>query len=121
MQSLHHPNVVGLKEFFYHKRKGKDEVYLNVVMDFVPDTIYRAVRNCAKNKDIIPIQNCRVLLFASSIPSFELRAQNLIVRCNARRYTLSRCAGHLLIVERSGFVTVISNLRISFLTRKLMT
>lgn len=60
MQSLSHPNVVGLKEYFYHKRKSKDEVYLNVVMDFVPDTVYRAIRNHVKDNALIPIECCKV-------------------------------------------------------------
>lgn len=33
----------------------KDEVYLNLVLDFVPETVYRVARHFNKAKSIIPI------------------------------------------------------------------
>lgn len=46
--------------------KQKDEVYLNLVLDFVPETVYRVARHFNKAKSIIPIIYVKVnnLLFA---------------------------------------------------------
>lgn len=33
----------------------KDEVYLNLVLDYVPETVYRVARHFNKAKSIIPI------------------------------------------------------------------
>ena len=32
----------------------KDEVYLNLVLDFVPETVYRVIRHHSKAKQIMP-------------------------------------------------------------------
>ena len=36
MQELHHPNCINLKNFFFTPSEKPDEVYLNCVMDFIP-------------------------------------------------------------------------------------
>jgi len=32
----------------------KDEVYLNLVLEYVPETVYRVARNCSKSKQTLP-------------------------------------------------------------------
>lgn len=41
----------------------KDEVYLNLVLDFVPETVYRVARHFNKAKSIIPIIYVKVSFF----------------------------------------------------------
>lgn len=41
MRIVHHPNIVQLKAFFYNNGEMKDEVYLNLVLEYVPETVYR--------------------------------------------------------------------------------
>lgn len=48
MRLLDHPNVVKLKQSFYSTQQDKDEVYLNLVLEFVPDTVYRIIKHYAK-------------------------------------------------------------------------
>ncbi|CAO3594102.1 unnamed protein product [Absidia cylindrospora] len=56
MRSVWHPNIVALKAFFYSNGDGKkDEVYLNLVLEYVPETVYRATRQYAKAKQPMPI------------------------------------------------------------------
>lgn len=43
----------------------KDEVYLNLVLDFVPETVYRVARHFNKAKSIIPIIYVKVTFFFS--------------------------------------------------------
>ena len=38
----------------------KDEVYLNLVLEFVPETVYRVARHYSKNKQTIPILYIKV-------------------------------------------------------------
>eukprot|EP01086_Lenisia_limosa_P008422 TRINITY_DN297_c0_g1_i2.p1 TRINITY_DN297_c0_g1~~TRINITY_DN297_c0_g1_i2.p1 ORF type:complete len:343 (+),score=21.75 TRINITY_DN297_c0_g1_i2:154-1182(+) len=56
MRLFDHCNVVKLKHCFYSngdKRQG--EVYLNVVMEFVPDSVFRVVRHYHRKKQAIPL------------------------------------------------------------------
>uniref|UniRef100_A0A8B9RN12 [tau protein] kinase n=1 Tax=Astyanax mexicanus TaxID=7994 RepID=A0A8B9RN12_ASTMX len=55
MRKLDHCNIVRLRYFFYSSGEKKDEVYLNLVLDFVPETVYRVARHFNKAKTIIPI------------------------------------------------------------------
>lgn len=38
----------------------KDEVYLNLVLEYVPETVYRVARHYSKNKQTIPILYIKV-------------------------------------------------------------
>ncbi len=63
MKELDHPNVVKLKHFFYHRDETKEpenDIYLNLVMEFIPETIYRITRNHTKAKKLIPLEYIRV-------------------------------------------------------------
>jgi glycogen synthase kinase 3 beta len=41
MKMVDHPNIVSLEYYFYSSGDKKDEVFLNLVLDFVPETIYK--------------------------------------------------------------------------------
>uniref|UniRef100_A0A8C7LVP0 Glycogen synthase kinase 3 beta n=1 Tax=Oncorhynchus mykiss TaxID=8022 RepID=A0A8C7LVP0_ONCMY len=45
MRKLDHCNIVRLRYFFYSSGDKKDEVYLNLVLDYVPETVYRVARH----------------------------------------------------------------------------
>ncbi len=51
---LHHPNCVEMRQSFYTNGDKQDEVYLNVVMDFIPDTAYRVMKQYLKMKQMVP-------------------------------------------------------------------
>lgn len=57
MQMLHHPNVVSLVDSFFTNDNNEkpDEVYLNLVLEFVPDTVYRVCRQYTKLKQTMPM------------------------------------------------------------------
>jgi len=48
MKELYHPNIATLRHAFYTPGDKKDEHYLNIVMDFLPETIYRIVKHYNK-------------------------------------------------------------------------
>jgi len=54
MRKLDHCNIVKLKYFFYTNGDKKDEVFLNLVLEFVPETVYRVARQYCKNRQNIP-------------------------------------------------------------------
>jgi glycogen synthase kinase 3 beta len=60
MRLVSHPNIVGLKAFFYSNGEKKDEVFLNLVLEFVPETVYRGSRHFAKLKQSMPILSIKV-------------------------------------------------------------
>ncbi|KAG1009118.1 hypothetical protein G6F27_005866 [Rhizopus arrhizus] len=56
MRLVDHPNVCQLKSYFYNQVENKeDEVYLNLVMEYIPDTLYKATRQYAKSKVNMPM------------------------------------------------------------------
>lgn len=71
MQQLGHPNIVELKNnFFTNGEKVKiyfkklniknDEVFLNLVLEFIPDTVYRVSRHYSKLKQSVPMVYVKV-------------------------------------------------------------
>jgi len=54
LQELNHQNVTTLKHAFYTQADGSDETYLNVVMDFVPENLYRVLKYYNKTKQPFP-------------------------------------------------------------------
>jgi len=62
MQELDHANVVKMKHYFVSQGESADEVYLNVVMDFIPETLYRVLKFYVKMKQ--PFPNILVKLYA---------------------------------------------------------
>eukprot|EP01108_Squamamoeba_japonica_P003304 TRINITY_DN26_c0_g1_i5.p2 TRINITY_DN26_c0_g1~~TRINITY_DN26_c0_g1_i5.p2 ORF type:complete len:210 (+),score=80.64 TRINITY_DN26_c0_g1_i5:164-793(+) len=56
MRLLSHTNVVQLKSSFYTSgSKPSDDVYLNLVLEFVPETVYKVARQYTKQKQHIPM------------------------------------------------------------------
>lgn len=93
MRLLKHPNIVDLKHCFYSNGEKSDELYLNLVLEYVPMTIYklgRAFRKRAnKSERAIPLiqiklymyQLCRALGYthARGVCHRDIKPQNLLV------------------------------------------
>lgn len=54
MKEFFHPNVITLKHAFYTQGDKPDEIYLNVVMDYIPETVYRVLKHYNKMKNPVP-------------------------------------------------------------------
>jgi glycogen synthase kinase 3 beta len=82
MRLVSHPNVVDLKAFFYSNGDKvclalkamrypvryvlslqKDEVYLNLMLEYVPETVYRASRHYAKLKQQMPMLQIKLYMY----------------------------------------------------------
>ena len=54
MRLLDHPNVVSLKHCFFSTTE-KDELYLNLVLEYVPETIHRVIKHYSKMSQRMPL------------------------------------------------------------------
>jgi len=48
MKELSHYNIVTLKKAFYTRGENADDMYLNLVMEYIPDTAYSVVKRYLK-------------------------------------------------------------------------
>ena len=99
MKMLDHVNVTALHHYYYTDGEKPDETYLNLVMDFIPQTVYGMSRHFAKAKKVFPMlmlklftyQLCRSLAYIHSlgICHRDIKPQNLLV--NPETYVLKLC------------------------------
>lgn len=54
MRLLDHPNTVSLKHCFFSTTE-KDELYLNLVLEFVPETVHRVIKHYYKMNQRLPL------------------------------------------------------------------
>ncbi|CAI0382028.1 unnamed protein product [Linum tenue] len=54
MRLLDHPNVVALKHCFFSTTE-KDELYLNLVLEYVPETVHRVIKHYNKLTQRMPL------------------------------------------------------------------
>ncbi|KAL1919046.1 uncharacterized protein VTP21DRAFT_2427 [Calcarisporiella thermophila] len=89
MKVLDHPNIVQLKSYFYTNGEKNGEVYLQLVLDYVPQTIYRVTRDYAKQKQPIPMLLVKLYMYqvfrslayihALGICHRDIKPQNLLL------------------------------------------
>ncbi|XP_008803034.1 shaggy-related protein kinase epsilon-like isoform X1 [Phoenix dactylifera] len=99
MQLLDHPNVVQLKNYFFSTTE-KDEVYLNLVLEYVSETVYRVARHYHRMNQHMPLiyvqlytyQICRALAYMHGVVGVchrDIKPQNLLV--NPHTHQLKVC------------------------------
>lgn len=63
MRRLEHCNIVKLLYFFYTSGEKKDEIYLNLVLEFIPETVYKVARQYSKSKVTIPVAFIKLYMY----------------------------------------------------------
>ena len=63
MRRLEHCNIVKLMYFFYTSGEKKDEIYLNLVLEFIPETVYKVARQYSKSKQTIPVTFIKLYMY----------------------------------------------------------
>ncbi|CAM0958193.1 unnamed protein product [Alopecurus aequalis] len=90
MRVLDHPNVVALKHCFFSKTE-KEELYLNLVLEYVPETAHRVIKHYNKMNQRMPLiyaklymyQICRSLAYIHNsigVCHRDIKPQNLLLK-----------------------------------------
>ncbi|KAF3948302.1 hypothetical protein ACB098_10G133700 [Castanea mollissima] len=98
MHLLDHPNVVCLKHCFFSTTE-KNELYLNLVLEYVPETVYRVIRHYKKMHQRMPLiyvkiyfyQICRALAYIHNTVGVchrDVKPQNLLVNPHTHQVKL---------------------------------
>jgi kinase len=62
MQVLDHPNVVCLKHYFC-STTDKDELYLNLVLEYVPETVHRVIKHYNRMNQRMPLIYVKLYMY----------------------------------------------------------
>ncbi|KAF2446297.1 glycogen synthase kinase-like protein-3 beta [Karstenula rhodostoma CBS 690.94] len=121
MRIVRHPNIVELKAFFYNNgdrvRPQKDEVYLNLVLEYVPETVYRASRYFNKMKTVMPILETKLYTYqlfrslayihSQGICHRDIKPQNLLLDPSTGVLKLCDFGSAKILVENEPNVSYI--------------
>jgi glycogen synthase kinase 3 beta len=63
IEMLDHPNCLKLYKAYYTNGKNKDEVYLNIVTEYVPENLYKYHKSFRLKKQQFPNSVIRVVAY----------------------------------------------------------
>lgn len=117
MRKLDHCNVIRLRYFFYSNGEKKDEVYLNLILDYFPTTVYQIARHYSKSKQMIPILYVKLYMYQllralAYIHSFgichrDIKPQNLLLHADTVVLKLIDFGSAKVLVEGEANVSYI--------------
>lgn len=75
-----HPYIVALKHHFLSKGSKSDDVYLNLVLEFVPETIYSVAKKYYRNNELMPLVMVKLYMYQLSRALAHLHGMNICHR-----------------------------------------
>ncbi|KAJ8908562.1 hypothetical protein NDN08_005267 [Rhodosorus marinus] len=117
MKMLTHRNVILLRESFYSTDASDDGIYLNLVMDYVPETLSQAVRSYTKSKSLMPLTILKVYCFqmfrslwyihSKGICHRDVKPQNLLLNPATQELKLCDFGSAKVLVENEANMSYI--------------
>lgn len=71
MQVLDHPNVVCLKHYFCSTTE-KEEIYLNLVLEYVPETVHRVIKHYNKMNQRMPLIYVKLYMYQVKVATLQV-------------------------------------------------
>lgn len=86
MRLMDHPNVISLKHCFF-STTTRDELFLNLVMDYVPETMYKVLKHYTNSNQRMPLIYVKLYTYQVLIFSFVF-PQIIFLQLNFDSYYL---------------------------------
>lgn len=67
MRAMEHPNVICLKHCFF-STTPRDELFLNLVMEYVPETLYRVLKHYSNANQRMPLIYVKLYMYQVGEP-----------------------------------------------------
>lgn len=112
-----HSNIVALKHCFYSQGEKADELYLNLVLEYVPETVYSISRHHQRTKTALPLLYVKLYLYqlsralshihAVGICHRDIKPQNLLVNPDTQQLKLCDFGSAKVLVKGEPNVSYI--------------
>jgi len=117
MRMVKHPNTVELIDSFYQRDKEKNEVFLNLILGYMPENLYEVSSRYAKRNEQMPMshiqaytwQLCRALGYVHNlgICHRDIKPQNLLIDSETQRLRLCDFGSAKILVRGEQNVSYI--------------
>lgn len=88
MRLMDHPNVITLKHCFF-STTSRDELFLNLVMDYVPESLYKVLKHYSNSNQRMPLIYVKLYMYQVCISPFSLCLFCNWILCDSDKLLLS--------------------------------